>query len=185
MIEMHIESMGVSPENHRGVVVLKEQAGQRCLPIWIGSAEAGAIAAKLQGADVPRPLSHDLLCSIIDNLKATVESVIINDLRDDTFYATILLNTVEGQTDVDSRPSDALAVAVRTGVPIFVEETVLDEGGVLVDSETGQVVPHRTSGEKQVTEEELSRLSAFSDFINTLDIKELDDEKKKDKDSDR
>ncbi|MFO7773660.1 MAG: bifunctional nuclease family protein [Dehalococcoidia bacterium] len=185
MIEMTIQTMAISPENYRGLVILKEETGECYLPIWVGSAEAGAIAAKLQGADMPRPLSHDLLCSVIGNLKASVDSVVINELRDDTFYARILLNTSEGQTDVDSRPSDALAVAVRAGVPILVEETVLDEGGVLIDSETGQVVPHQTSEEKSVTEDELERLSAFSDFINTLDTNKLGEEKKGDEDSDQ
>ncbi len=170
MIEMTIESMGVNPENYRGVVLLKEQTGQRYLPIWIGSAEADAIAVKLQGADMPRPLSHDLLCSVIGNLQASVDSVVINELRDDTFYARILLNTSQGQTEVDSRPSDALALAVRAEVPIFVEDTVLDEGGVLIDKETGQVLPQQTSEEKSVTEDELKRLSAFTDFIDTLDV---------------
>jgi len=181
MIEMTIESIGINPENYRGVVLLKEQTGKRYLPIWIGSAEADAIAVKLQGADMPRPLSHDLLCSVIGSLKASVDSVVINELKDDTFYARILLNTSEGRTDVDSRPSDALAVAVRANVPIFVEGTVLGEGGVLIDKETGQVVPQRTAEEKSVTEDELRRLSAYTDF----DINKLDEGKKGNKDSDQ
>lgn len=185
MIEMTIESMGINPEIYQGVVLLKEQTGKRYLPILIGSAEANAIAVKLQGADMPRPLSHDLLCSVISSLKASVNSVVINELRADTFYARILLNTSGGQTDVDSRPSDALALAVRAEVPIFVEDTVLDEGGVLIDKETGQVVPQQTSEEKRMTEDELRRLSAFSDFINTLDMNKLGKEKKGDEDSDQ
>ena len=170
MIEMTIESMGIDPENYRGVVLLKEQTGKHYLPIWIGYAEANAITVKLRGADMPRPLSHDLLCSVIGSLKASVDSVVINELRGDIFYARILLNTSEGRTEVDSRPSDALALAVRTEVPIFVEDTVLDEGGVLIDKETGQVVPQQTSEKKGVTEDELRRLSAFTGFINKLDI---------------
>ena len=175
MIEMTIESTGIDPENYRGVVLLKEQTSKRYLPIWIGSAEANAIAVKLQGTDMPRPLSHDLLYSVIGSLKASVDSVVINELRDDTFYARILLNTSGGQTDVDSRPSDALALAVRAEVPIFVEDTVLDEGGVLIDKETGQVVPQQTSEEKTVTEDELRRLAAFTDFIDALDMDDLDE----------
>lgn len=175
MIEMSIESMGINPENYQGVVLLKEQMGKRYLPIWIGYAEANAITVKLRGADMPRPLSHDLLCSVIGSLKASVDSVVINELRDDTFYARILLNTSEGQTDVDSRPSDALALAVRAEVPIFVEDTVLDEGGVLIDKETGQVVPQQTSEEKRMTEDELKRLSAFTDFVDALDMDDLDE----------
>jgi len=185
MIEMTIESMGINPENYRGLVLLKEQTGERYLPIWIGSAEANAIAAKLQGVDMPRPLSHDLLCSVISSLKASVTSVVINELRAETFCARILLNTSGGQTDVDSRPSDALALAVRAEVPIFAEDTVLDEGGVLIDKETGQVVPQQTPKEKSVTEDDLRRLSTFADFISTLDVNRLGEGKKGSEDSDR
>jgi bifunctional DNase/RNase len=183
MIEMTIESMGINPENYRGIVLLKEQTGRRYLPIWIGSAEADAIAVKLQGKDMRRPLSHDLICSVISSLKANVNYVIINELRADTFYARILLNTSGGQTEVDSRPSDALALAVRARVPIFVDDIVLDEGGVLIDKETGQVVPQWTSEDKSVTEDELRRLSAFTNFINTLDMNKLGEDKKGDEDS--
>lgn len=183
MIEMTIESMGVNPESYRGVVLLKEQTGKRYLPIWIGSAEANAIAVKIQNIVMPRPLSHDLLCSVIGSLQASVDSVVINELRDDVFYARILLNTSEGQADVDSRPSDALALAVRAKVPIFVQETVLDEGGVLIDKETGQVLPQEASEEKDVTEDELRRMSAFTDFINTIDMNKLGEGEKGDEDS--
>lgn len=185
MIEMTIESMGINPEIYRGVVLLKEQTGKRYLPILIGSAEANAIAVKLRGADMPRPLSHDLLCSVIGSLRASVDSVVINELRGDTFHARILLNTSEGQTEVDSRPSDALALAVRAEVPIFVEDTVLDEGGVLIDKETGQVVPQQTSEEKGVTKDELRRLSAFTDFINKLDMNKFGEGKKGNEGSDQ
>jgi len=185
MIEMSIESMGINPEIYQGVVFLKEQTGKRYLPILIGYAESNAIAVKLQDADMPRPLSHDLLRSIIDSLKASVDSVVINELRDDTFYARILLNTSEGQTEVDSRPSDALALAVRAEVPIFVEDTVLDEGGVLIDKETGQVVPQQTSEGKGITEDELRRLSAFTDFINELDMNKFGEEQKGNEGSDQ
>lgn len=173
MIQMAIEGMGMNPENYRVVVLLKEQTGNRYLPIWIGSAEANAIIVKLRAEDMPRPLSHDLLYSIISSLKAGVDSVVINELRDDTFHARILLNTSEGRTDVDSRPSDALALAVRAEAPIFAEDTVLDKGGVLIDKETGQVLPQQTSEEKGVTEDELRRLSAFTDFIGALGIDDL------------
>jgi len=136
MIEVNIESIGISPMNYQRVVLLKEQAGERYLPIWIGPAEADAIAVKLQGVDVPRPLSHDLLWSVIGTLKASVNSIIINDLRDDTFYGRIILNTGDGQVEVDARPSDALALAIRARAPIFAEDAVLDEAAILIDRES-------------------------------------------------
>jgi len=185
MIQMTIETMGINPENYRGVVLLKERAGKRYLPISVGSAEADAIVVKLQGTDLPRPLSHDLLFSVIGSLKASVDSVVINELRGDTFRARILLNTPEGRTDVDSRPSDALALAIRAEVPIFVEDTVLDEGGVFIDEKTGQVVPQQPPEEKGMTEVEFTRLSAFTDFIETLDIDKVGEEEKGNEDIDQ
>ena len=170
MIEVTINSMGISPMNYQRVVILKEQAGERYLPIWIGPTEADAIAVKLQSVDVPRPLSHDLLWSVIRSLNASIDSVVINELRDDTFYGRIILNAREGQVEIDSRPSDALALAVRAGAPIFVENTVLDEAGLLIDRETGQAIPQETPEGKSVSEDELRRLSTFTDFINTLDM---------------
>ena len=113
MIEMVIDSIRVSLMNYHRVVILKEKAVERYLPIWIGPTEADAIAVKLQGAAVPRPLSHDLLHSVIGALGATLSSIVINDLRSDTFYAKIILNVDGGQMEIDSRPSDALALAVR------------------------------------------------------------------------
>ena len=123
MIEMSIDSIRVSLMNYQRVVILKEKMASRYLPIWIGPAEADAIAVKLQGVNVPRPLTHDLLRSVIDTLGASVNSIIVTDLKNDTFYAKITLDVDGGQMEVDSRPSDALALAVRVEAPIFVEES--------------------------------------------------------------
>ena len=178
MIELTIDSIRVSLMNYQRVVILKEKEAERYLPIWIGPAEADAIAVKLQGVTVPRPLTHDLLHSAINALGATINSIIINDLKSDTFYAIIILNVDGGQIEVDSRPSDALALAVRAGMPIFAEESVLDKAGILLDKETGKpMLPEGESGggkDKKVSEEELRSMSAFYDFINTLDLDELD-----------
>jgi len=141
MIEMLIDSIRVSLMNYQRVVILKEKMAERYLPIWIGPAEADAIAVKLQDVNVPRPLTHDLLSSVIDNLGANVNSIIVNDLKNDTFYAKIVLNVDGGVIEVDSRPSDALALAVRVEAPIYVEETVLDKAGILLDQETGKPIP--------------------------------------------
>jgi len=179
MIEMVIDSIRVSLMNYQRVVILKEKAAERYLPIWIGHAEADAIAVKLQGATVPRPLSHDLLHSVIGALGATLNSIVINDLRSDTFYAKIILNVDGGQMEIDSRPSDALALAVRTDSPIYIEESVFDGAGILLDKETGKPISEEKEGadSKKVSEEEMRRMSAFTDFIKTLDLDDLDKHK--------
>ena len=177
MIEMTIDSIRVSLMNYQRVVILKEKMTERYLPIWIGPAEADAIAVKLQGVTVPRPLTHDLLCSVVDALGATLNSIIVSDLKSDTFYAKIIFNVDGGQMEIDSRPSDALALAVRAEVPIFAEEAVLDKAGILLDKETGKpILPEGEEGGgkgKKISEEELRRMSAFTDFINTLDLDDL------------
>jgi len=181
MIEMEIESIRASLMNYQRVVILKEKMAERYLPIWIGPSEADAIAVKLQGVTVSRPLTHDLLHSVIDTLGATVNSIIVSDLKSDTFYARIILNVDGGQIEVDSRPSDALALAVRAEVPIYAEETVLDKASIFLDKETGKPISPETGevGElgKKVSDEELKKMSAFYDFINTLDLDDLDKHK--------
>lgn len=191
MVEMTIDSIRVSMVNYQRVVILKEKNSERYLPIWIGPAEADAIAVKLQGVSVPRPLTHDLLCSVIGALGATVDSVIVCDLKSDTFYAKIVLNVDGSQTEIDSRPSDALALAVRTGVPIYAEETVLDKASIMLDKETGKPImgeegaetpPPEGKGKKEekgkkVNEDEIKKASAFYDFINTLDLEDFDKRK--------
>ncbi len=181
MIEMTIDSIRVSLMNYQRVVILKERKAGRYLPIWIGAAEADAIAVKLQGVTVPRPLTHDLLRLVIDSLGATVDSIIVSDLKSDTFYAKIILNVDGGQIEIDSRPSDALALAVRAEVPIYVDEAVLDKAGILLDEETGKPVLEETEEaggkDKKVSEEEMKKLSAFYDFINTLDLDDFDKRK--------
>ena len=183
MIEMTIDSIRVSLMNYQRVVILKEKMAERYLPIWIGPAEADAIAVKLQGREVPRPLTHDLLHSVIDALGATVNSIIVSDLKNDTFFAKIILNVDGGQLEVDSRPSDALALAVRAEVPIYAEEAVLDKASILLDKETGKPIAEErmeggAGGEgKVVSDEEMKKLSAFYDFINTLDLEDFDKRK--------
>ncbi|MCL0057903.1 bifunctional nuclease family protein [Dehalococcoidales bacterium] len=179
MIEMIIDSIRVSLMNYQRVVILKEKMAERYLPIWIGPAEADAIAVKLQGVTVPRPLTHDLLHSVIDALGATINSIIVSELKNDTFYAKIILNIDGEQMEVDSRPSDALALAVRAKAPIYAEERVLDKAGILLDKETGKPVPQQREGDngKKVSEEEMRKMSAFYDFINTLDLEDFDKRK--------
>ena len=182
MIEMTIDSIRVSLMNYQRVVILKEKIAERYLPIWIGPAEADAIAVKLQGVVVPRPLTHDLLHSTIDTLGATINSIIVSDLKNDTFFAKIILNVDGEQLEVDSRPSDALALAVRAEAPIYAEEVVLDKAGILLDKETGKPIVEGESGGadskgEKVSEEEMNKMSAFYDFINTLDLEDFDKRK--------
>ena len=171
MVEMTIESIRVNMMNYQRVVILREKGTELYLPIWIGPAEADAIAIKLQGVDVPRPMTHDLLNSIISALGASVNSIIVSDLQNDTFYAKVILDVNGKQIEIDSRPSDAMAIAVRTQAPIYAAESVLDKAGITIDRETGKpkpLAPGKTS------EEELKRLSAFRDFIDTLNLEDLD-----------
>jgi bifunctional DNase/RNase len=181
MIEMVVDSIRVSLMNYQRVVILKEKMAERYLPIWIGPAEADAIAVKLQGVNVPRPLTHDLLCSIIDSLNVTIDSIIISDLKNDTFYARILMKSNGEQLEIDSRPSDALALAVRAEVPIYAEESVLDKASIILDRETGKPVLQDSEqglgGGKMLSEEEMRKLSAFQDFINNLDMDDFDKRK--------
>lgn len=181
MVEMTIDSIRVSLMNYQRVVILKEKTTGRYLPIWIGPAEADAIAVKLQGVSVPRPLTHDLLRSVIDSLGATIESIIVSDLKSDTFFAKIILNVDGSQIEVDSRPSDALALAVRAEVPIYAEEAVLDKAGVMLDGETGKPIVDETEEvggkTRKVSDEEMKKMSAFYDFINTLDLDDFDKRK--------
>ncbi len=179
MLEMTIDSIRVSLMNYQRVVILKEKDSDRYLPIWIGPAEADAIAVKLQDISVPRPLTHDLLSSVINNLGGTVSHILVNDLESDTFYARIVINVTGNNVEIDARPSDAIALAVRTTVPIFVEEKVLERAGVLLDKETGKpILPEDTSKGQderspEVKEEDLRRMSAFTDFINSLDLEDF------------
>jgi len=164
MIEMTIDSIRMSLMNYQRVVILKEKDGERYLPIWIGPAEADSIAIKLQDVAVPRPLTHDLLRSAIESLGARVTSIIVNDLRNDTFYAKLILIVDGKDMEIDSRPSDAIALAVRVEVPIYADESVLDKAGILLP----------TKDEKaEISDDELSKLSPFKDFIDTLNLEDL------------
>ena len=176
MREMSIDSIRVSLMNYQRVVILKVKDTDRYLPIWIGANEADAIALKLQDMSVPRPLTHDLLGSVITSLGAQVNYIIVSDLSDDTFYAKIVLDYDGGQVEIDSRPSDAIALAVRADAPIFAEESVIEKVGVQMDEETGKAVIPQDSAEgeeRELNEDELKRLSAFSDFIDSLDLEDL------------
>ena len=176
MIEMAVDSIRVSLMNYQRVVILKEKETSRYLPIWIGAAEADAIAVKLQGTSVQRPLTHDLMQSVINVLGGKVNSIVISDLQKDVFFAKIILNRDGEQIEIDSRPSDDIALAVRVQAPIYAEEDVLNRGGVWLDKETGKPVadeaePQANPEGKQVIDEEMKKkASAFYDYINKIDL---------------
>jgi bifunctional DNase/RNase len=176
VIELTIESIRVSLMNYQRVVILKEKDSDRYLPIWIGPAEADAIAVRLQEVAVARPLTHDLLRSVIDSLGASVDYVIVNDLSNDTFFARIMLQIDGRVMEIDSRPSDAIALAVRVQVPIFADESVLEKAGVKLDQE-GQTLEAITGETREaateVSPEELEKLSPFRDVIEGLDLEDF------------
>ena len=168
MVEMTIDSIRVSLMNYQRVVILKEKGTNRYLPIWIGPAEADAIAVKLQNVELSRPLTHDLLQSVISTLGASVDYIVVSGLKEDTFYARLALNIDGVELDIDSRPSDALALAVRVGAPIYTEESVLEKAGIVLEEETSKSI-----SEAKVDEQEMRGLSAYKDFINTLDLEDF------------
>ena len=172
MIETIVESIRVSLVTQARVVILKEVDGERHLPIWIGPFEAEAIAMELQSIQSSRPLPYDLLRSVIGELGAEVRRIVITEISNDVFYARIVLDARGSSVEIDSRPSDAIALAVRVKVPIFVDDSVMERAGVrLDDDEDDSDEPVRDGA--PISEE---RLGVFRDFINTLD---LDDFEKK------
>ena len=125
-IEMTIKGLMVDPITNMPIIILRDEAGQRVLPIWVGIFEANAIALQIENVATPRPMTHDLLRNVIEDLRAAVQKIVVCDLKDNTFYALIYLQTNGETVTVDARPSDAIALALRTKAPIFVEESVID-----------------------------------------------------------
>lgn len=167
---MTVESVRINLATQQRVVILKATKQERYLFIWIAYAEAYAIAVELQGTTSPRPLTHDLLKNVIEELNANIESIVISDLIDDIYYARIVLDVEGRHVEIDSRPSDAIALAVRAKTPIYVEESVLERAGVVPEpSEEPQPATteeHEEQEQENATDE---NLDAYRDFINSLD----------------
>ncbi len=125
-IEMAIKGLMVDPITNMPIIILRDREGQRVLPIWVGIFEANAIALQMENVATPRPMTHDLLRNVIEDLKGEVTKVLISDLKENTFYALIYVQAGSELVAIDARPSDAIALALRTQAPIFVEETVID-----------------------------------------------------------
>ena len=133
MIEVVVESIRVNMTNYKRVVMLKEKAGERHLPIWVGHFEADAIAIPMQNIPVSRPLTHDFALSAITSVGGTVIRAVISELSNETFYAKVVVDADGRTVEIDSRPSDAVSVAIRAKVPIYVEDAVMDQGGMTFD----------------------------------------------------
>jgi len=125
-IQMTIKGLMVDPITNMPIIILRDTDGQRVLPIWVGVFEANAIALQIENVTTPRPMTHDLLRNVIADLRGTVERVVVTDLKENTFYAVIYLRVGEELVAVDARPSDAIALALRTKAPIFVDDQVLE-----------------------------------------------------------
>jgi bifunctional DNase/RNase len=125
-IEMSIKGLMVDPITNMPIIILRDKEGQRVLPIWVGIFEANAIALQIENISTPRPMTHDLLRNVIQDLKASVQKIVVCDLQENTFYALIYLSLNGDTLAIDARPSDAIALALRTRAPIFVEDTVID-----------------------------------------------------------
>ncbi len=181
MVRVEIDSIRVSLMSQDRVIVLKDTTSERYLPIWIGAPEAEAIRVELQGVSITRPLTHDLLKAVIHELGGKVEYILVNDLRNDVFYARIKININNRSVEIDSRPSDAIALAVRVKVPIYVAESVMTQASIQPEEEINtEVEPQERSAKpaprkdgEDVSEEDLS---AFSDFLNSLDLDSLGDD---------
>lgn len=144
MVELTLVGVRVELPTNQPIVLLKESGGERYLPIWIGAVEATAIAFALQGIDTPRPMTHDLMRDILAETDVHVERVLINELVDQTFFAQIRMTTGGRTAEVSSRPSDAIALAVRINAPIFAAEDVLEAAGIeLKDEEETEVEKFR------------------------------------------
>jgi bifunctional DNase/RNase len=125
-IEMTIKGLMVDPITNTPIIILRDKDGERVLPIWVGLPEANAIALQIENISTPRPMTHDLLRNVIQDLKASVHKVVVCDLQENTFYALIYLSLAGETVAVDARPSDAIALALRSRAPIFVEDTVIE-----------------------------------------------------------
>ena len=166
MVEVSVESVRINLATSQRVVILKDAQTDRYLFIWIANPEAYSIAMELQGTSSPRPLTHDLLKTVITELGGKVSSVIISDLIEDIFHARLVFDIDGRHVEIDSRPSDAIALAVRLKAPIFVAESVMEEAGVTVKEGADLDESHTAVREQTNTAD---NLDVYRDFINNLD----------------
>jgi len=173
MIEVTVAGLGIAPPSSTPLLLLKERDGERVLPVGIGPLEAQAIVMPLQGVHPPRPMTHDIFVEILVSLGGHLRRVEITDLIETTFHARLMLETGGHERSYDIRPSDAVALAVRTETPIFVAEDVFDQAGIIspqVSEAADQPLPQSPEGSVEVDE---SKLTPFKEFIESLDIDDL------------
>jgi bifunctional DNase/RNase len=187
MVEVIIDSVRVSLTNQQRIVVLRDVNAERYLPIWIGPYEAESITIALQEIEVSRPQTHDLLKNILTQINARLLRVEVLSLRDDVFYGNLVVEVNETIVEIDSRPSDALALAARTHSKILVSEEVMDSAGIIPetdinDSETHTAPLAKSESSSSEESESEERLSVFEDFLGSLNIGGMDDEEEKDDD---
>ena len=171
LIEVSVDSIRIHMPSAQHLVILKEKEADRYLPIWIGSFEAQAIASKISGNPLGRPLTHDLLATAFGDLGVSVKRIVVTRLADQVFYARLYVKQNGRDLDFDARPSDAIALAVRVECPIFVAAEVMDTAGVIPDGEDG--TDEKAKSDAPIDDE---RLAVFRDFVNSLDLPELPDE---------
>ena len=165
MVEMTVDSVRINLATQQRVVILKATKQERYLFIWIAQPEAYAIAVELQGTPSLRPLTHDLLKNVISELGAKIVSIVVSDLIDEVYYARIVLDVAGRHVEIDARPSDAIALAVRAKTPIYVEDSILERAGVTLEQDETE---KPTS--KSEDEDDIDNLDAYRDFINSLDV---------------
>lgn len=175
-VDFSVRGLTLDPNTNMPILLLQDHGGRLVLPIWIGAFEAEAIAMELQGIAASRPLPYDLLRSVIGELGANVNRIVITEINNDVFYARIIIQQNGMGVEIDSRPSDAIALAVRAKVPIFVEDAVMDRAGVPLDDETEDDAGPAGEGDEETPINE-ERLSAFRDFIDTLDLDDFGQKK--------
>ncbi len=168
MIEVVIDSIRISLVSQHRIVLLKEIDGDRQLPIWIGPCEADAITIELQDVKVARPLTADLVNLVTKELGGEIAHVLIRELSEQVFHASLFIEAGEQTYEIDCRPSDAIALAVRAKVPILVNEAVIEEAGVQPEPDL------MSEAETPAADEEVGNLDAFSDFLDTLDFEDFE-----------
>lgn len=174
MIELTVVGVRIELPTNTPILLLKENDGDRYLPIFIGPFEANAIVLALQGQEPPRPLTHDLLKNVLDELNATIDYIAITELRDSTFFASLRLTLGTTNYEVSSRPSDAVALAVRMGTPIYASEQVLAEAGIRLPSDEAAEIPMPEGAEGSLdryAEAELERFKEFLDQVSPEDFR--------------
>lgn len=171
LIEVSVDSIRIHMPTAQHLVILKEKDADRYLPIWIGSFEAQAIATKISGNSLGRPLTHDLMATAFGDLGISVRRIVVTRLADQVFYARLYVKQNGREVDFDARPSDAIALAVRVECPIFVASEVMETAGIIPDAD--EISEEKDKAETIVDEE---RLAVFRDFVNSLDLPELPDE---------